>query len=56
VHYKDYNVYVIFKQAFFHLIAQKNLYILYPHEHWDLYKYSPTFALFIVLLAYLPDW
>lgn len=53
--YTHYNNYVIFKQSFFHLINQKDLFILYPAEHWDLYKYSPSFALFFGLFAYLPD-
>lgn len=53
--YTHYNNYVIFKQSFFHLIQQKDLFILYPAEHWDLYKYSPTFSLFFGLFAYLPD-
>lgn len=55
VPFKDYNAFLIFKQAFFHLINQQDLYILYPQEHWDLYKYSPTFALFMGLFAYLPN-
>src|SRR5260370_27579307 len=55
LHYKDFNTYVISKQSFFHLLENKNLYVLYPAEHWDLYKYSPTFALFMGLFAYLPD-
>lgn len=54
--YTHYNNYVIFKQSFFHLLQQQDLFILYPAEHWDLYKYSPTFALFFALFAYLPDW
>jgi hypothetical protein len=54
--YKEYNNYIIFKQSFFHLIEGKNLYILYPGEQWDLYKYSPTFALWMGLLAHLPDY
>jgi len=53
--YTHYNNYVIFTQSFFHLLADKDLYILYPTEHWDLYKYSPTFALFFGVFAYLPD-
>ena len=52
--YTHYNNYVIFVQSFFHLLEQKDLSILYPAEHWDLYKYSPTFALFFGLFAYLP--
>lgn len=53
--FTSYNNYIIFKQSFFHLIAQKDMYILYLDEHWDLYKYSPTFSLFFGLFAYLPD-
>ncbi len=53
--YTDYNNYVIFRQSFFHLIEGKNLYALYPAEQWDGFKYSPTFALTIGLVAHLPD-
>ena len=53
--YKEYNNYVIFRQSFYHLLSAKNMYVLYPAEQWDLYKYSPTFALVMGLLAYLPD-
>jgi len=53
--YTSYNNYLIFKQSFFHLIENKDLFIAYPNEHWDLYKYSPTFALLMAPLAMLPD-
>ncbi|MFK7773494.1 MAG: glycosyltransferase family 87 protein [Saprospiraceae bacterium] len=53
--YTAYNNYLIFKQSFFHLIEGKDLFILYPEEHWDLYKYSPTFSLLMAPLAILPD-
>ncbi len=53
--YTPYNNYLIFKQSFFHLIEGKDLFILYPQEHWDLYKYSPTFSLLMAPLAILPD-
>src|SRR5580658_9739822 len=43
-HQTYYNNYVIFKYSFFHLIDGKNLYGIYPDDHWDLFKYSPTFA------------
>lgn len=55
IQYTYYNNYIIFKQSFFHLIQNKDLYILYPQEYWDLYKYSPTFALMMAPIAYLPD-
>lgn len=53
--YTHYNNYVIFKQSFFHLIENKDLYQLYPAEHFDFFKYSPTFALLMAPLAGLPD-
>jgi hypothetical protein len=52
-----YNNYVIFKCSHFHLLDGKDLYkAYYPEEHWDLYKYSPTFALFFGCFAWFPDW
>lgn len=54
--YKEYNNYVIFRQSFYHLLSGQNMYILYPTEQWDLYKYSPTFALCMGVLAHLPDY
>jgi hypothetical protein len=53
--YPNYNNFIIFKNSFFHLIQGKDLYISYPNEQWDLYKYSPSFSLFFGLFAYLPD-
>ncbi len=53
--YTRYNNYIIFKQSFFHLIQNKDLFILYPQEHWDLYKYSPSFALLFAPFALMPD-
>lgn len=53
--YTDYNNYVIFRQAGTHLLAHQPLYVLYPAEHWDLYKYTPTFALAFIPFAQLPD-
>lgn len=51
----EYNNYVIFKQSFFHLLHGTNLYTIYPGEHWDFYKYSPTFALLMAPMSVLPD-
>ena len=51
----EYNNYLIFKYSYFHLLEGKNLYDIYPERHWDFYKYSPTFSLFMGGLAYLPD-
>jgi hypothetical protein len=52
----NYNNFMIFKQSFYHLIENKDLYIRYPEEHWDLYKYSPSFALLFAPLAVLPEY
>jgi hypothetical protein len=54
--YARYNNYVIFKQSYSHLVGQQDLYIHYPSEHWDLYKYTPSFAVFFGVFAHLPDW
>lgn len=51
-----YNNYLIFKYSFEHLIKGLNLYELYPQDHGDYFKYSPSFALFMGLFYYLPDW
>lgn len=53
--YTSYNNYVIFKYSHFHLLAGQDLYKTYPEEHWDFYKYSPTFAVFMGVMAYFPD-
>ena len=52
----QYNNYLIFKYSFSHLVNGLNLYELYPGDHGDYFKYSPTFAFFMGLLYYLPDW
>lgn len=52
--YTTYNNYVIFKQSFFHLIEGKNLYRWHVDEHWDLFKYSPAFALVFGILSIMP--
>jgi hypothetical protein len=53
--YTHYNNYIIFKASSFHLLEGKNLYQSYPAEHWDLFKYSPSFALFMRFFAMFPD-
>ncbi|MGB3077825.1 MAG: glycosyltransferase family 87 protein [Saprospiraceae bacterium] len=53
--YTAYNNYIIFKQSFYHLINGMDLYIPYPDEHWDLFKYSPSFSLIFGFFAVLPD-
>ena len=54
--YNRYNNYTIFARSFYHLRQDQNLYILYPDEHFDLYKYSPSFAALFGLFAVFPDW
>jgi len=51
----EYNNYVIFRQSFFHLIHGRDLYTIYPAEQWDFYKYSPSFAFLMGVLAWMPD-
>jgi len=53
--YNYYNNYVIFKQSFSHLIENKDLYSYHFEEYHDLYKYSPSFALFMAPFVLLPD-
>ncbi|MEN3038218.1 MAG: glycosyltransferase family 87 protein [Candidatus Kryptonium sp.] len=53
--YTHYNNFLTFKYSYFHLIQNKDLYIEYPDEHWDYFKYSPTFALMMFPFAYLPN-
>lgn len=48
------NNFLIFRSAFHHLAAGQDLYVAYPAEHFDLYKYSPTFALLFAPFSLLP--
>jgi hypothetical protein len=50
-----YNNYVIFKNSSSHLLHNQNLYASYPNEHFDLYKYSPTFALLMLPFGLFSD-
>lgn len=54
--YTAYENYVIFKNAFPHFVQGLNPYAAFPAEQWDLFKYSPAFALFMAPFAALPDW
>lgn len=54
--YTHYNNYIIFKQSFFHWYHGQNLYVQYPAEQYDLFKYSPAFAMAFGILAWMPDW
>lgn len=53
--YIDYNNFRIFKFSFYHLVQGRDIYQLFPNDHWDLYKYSPAFALCFGLLSWMPD-
>jgi hypothetical protein len=48
------NNFRIFRAASRHLFAGLDLYAAYPAEHFDFYKYSPTFALLFAPFAYVP--
>ena len=48
------NNFAIYRSAFINLEAGSNLYGQHPGAHWDLYKYSPTFALLMAPFAVLP--
>jgi hypothetical protein len=54
--YTHYNNYLIFKFSSIHFIHHQDLYSLYLTDHWDLYKYSPTFAMLFGIFAWMPDW
>jgi hypothetical protein len=51
-----YNNYEIFARSFDHLVSGQDLYKAYPSEHWDLFKYTPTFSALFGVLSILPDW
>ncbi len=53
--YTRYNNYVIFTHSYQHLAQYQNPYQQWPDEHWDLYKYSPTFCLLIYPFTLLPN-
>src|SRR5690242_19402031 len=44
----------IFRTATYNLVAGRDLYVAHPEQHFDFYKYSPTFALLFAPFAYLP--
>ncbi len=56
IEYTKYNNYVIFSQSYHHLKNNQDLYIAYPDEHWDLFKYTPTFSVFFGFFTLFPDW
>ncbi|MEK0422202.1 MAG: hypothetical protein RLZ95_112 [Bacteroidota bacterium] len=50
-----YNNFIIFKQSFFHLKNNTNLYLEYVNEYKDHYYYSPSFAVLVIPFAFLPN-
>ncbi len=54
--YNHYNNYSIFKYSFQHLVDYEDLYIMHIDDHFDLYKYTPTFSVFFGIFAVFPDW
>ncbi len=50
-----YNNYLIFKYSFEHLEQGKELYTYHQEQHFDLFKYTPTFAAFFGVFYYFPD-
>jgi hypothetical protein len=48
------NNFLIFRAASQHLLHGQDLYAAYPTEHFDFYKYSPTFALLFLPFAFPP--
>jgi Glycosyltransferase family 87 len=53
--YTHYNNYRIYERSFLHLLHGQDLYVRYPAEHWDVFKYSPTFAALMAPFSVLPD-
>jgi hypothetical protein len=50
------NNYQIFKNVFYHTLAQTNLFAPYPDAHFDTNHYGIVFSLFIAPFALMPDW
>lgn len=53
---RQYSNYQVFKYAHLHLLGDHDLYGDHLTEHCFTFKYSPGFALFFGVFAYLPDW
>lgn len=55
IKHTKYNNYLIFKSSFNHLVQQEDLYVLHPEDHFDYFKYSPSFAFLMFPFNWLPD-
>jgi len=53
--YTAYENYRIFRNASAHLWQTTNVYAAFPAEQWDLFKYSPAFALGMAPFTVVPD-
>ncbi len=51
---QKYNNYLIFHYCFEHFIRQTDLYIAYPRQYFDLFKYSPLFPIFMAPFVFIP--
>jgi len=56
IEYTRYNNYKVFERSFDHLVNHQDIYDYYYEEHWDIYKYTPTFAAVFGVFSVLPDW
>jgi hypothetical protein len=52
----SFNNFSIFRWSFFNLCNGNDLYIAHPDQYYDLYKYSPTFAMLMAPFFGLPEW
>ena len=50
------NNFIIFRQAWVHLVEGKDLYAYFPREYFDNFLYTPTFAALMAPLAWPPTW
>lgn len=54
IQHTESNNYLIFRQVFYHVLDQKNLYLFYPAEYQDVNLYGPVFSILIAPFALLP--
>jgi hypothetical protein len=50
------NNYILYKNVFYHALAEKNLYLPYPMEYGDVNLYGPLFSMVIAPFALLPTY
>lgn len=53
-YFSSFNNFNTFRFSFVNLLAGTDMYILHPAQHEDLFKYSPTFAVFMAPFSMLP--